>query len=114
MPMSAKPPEPALTCSGGAEEAAWIAGLLALLAGKALRPPERTATGYRLHLPSAPKVDSALQEFTRRDKACCPFLNFKIEKRPERVQLDVSGPDGARRLLDACVEFACAARSEAT
>jgi hypothetical protein len=114
MPMSAKPPEPALTCLGGADEVAGIAGLLALLAGKALRPPERTATGYRLHLPCAPEVDSALQEFMRRDKACCPFLTFKIEKRPERVQLDVSGPEGADRLLDACVEFARAARGEVT
>jgi len=111
--MFGKPPEAALTCSGGAAEVAGIAGLLAFLAARSLAVPERTASGYRLQLPASLEVESALQEFVRRDKECCPFLEFTVERRPEAVRLDVSGPAGASRLLDACVELVHAARSEA-
>lgn len=99
--------EPApLTCSQGNEEVAEIGKLLLTLAGRSLTPPERTATGYRLRLRPDPELVTTLREFVRRDKECCPFLDFSVKADPEALQLDVSGPEAASRLLDLCLEFA--------
>lgn len=104
---SARDPENApLTCSKGNEEVAEIGKLLLTLAGRSLTPPERTATGYRLRLRPDPELETTLREFVRRDKECCPFLDFSVTADPEALQLDVRGPGAASRLLDLCVEFA--------
>jgi hypothetical protein len=106
-----KPPaghaeEASLTCSKGSEEVAEIAKLLLTLAGRSLSPPERTATGYRLRLRPDAEVETTLRDFMRRDKECCPFLDFSVNRDQETLQLDVRGPEAASRLLDLCVEFA--------
>jgi len=98
--------EASLTCSKNTEEVAEIGKLLLTLAGRSLSPPERTATGYRLRLRPDAEVETTLREFVRRDKECCPFLDFSVKQDQEALQLDVRGPDAASRLLDLCVEFA--------
>lgn len=95
-----------LTCSQSSEEVAEIGKLLLTLAGRSLTPPERTPTGYRLRLRPEAEVESALRDFVRRDKECCPFLDFSVKRDPQALQVDVRGPEAARRLLDLCVEFA--------
>jgi hypothetical protein len=94
-----------LTCSKGSEEVAEIGKLLLTLARCSLTPPERTTTGYRLRLRPDAEVETTLREFVRRDKECCPFLEFSVKRDQETLQLDVRGPEAASRLLDLCVEF---------
>jgi hypothetical protein len=95
-----------LACSKGSEEVAEIGKLLLTLAGRSLTPPERTPLGYRLRLPPDAESEAALDEFILRDKECCPFLDFTVQREPDALQLDVHGPKAASRLLDLCVEFA--------
>jgi hypothetical protein len=98
--------EAQLTCSKGNEEVAEIGKLLLTLAGCSLSPPERTASGYRLRLRSDAEIETTLREFVRRDKECCPFLDFTVQRGPQVLQLDVHGPEAASRVHDLCVEFA--------
>jgi hypothetical protein len=95
-----------LTCSKGSEEVAEIGKLLLTLAGRSLSPPERTPNGYRLRVRPDADVETALREFVRRDKECCPFLDFSVRRDQDALQLEVRGPEAASRLLDLCVEFA--------
>jgi hypothetical protein len=97
--------QPALTCSKDNEEVAEIGKLLLTLAARSISPPERTATAYPLRLRPGPEVDATVRDFIRRDKECCPFLDFSVKREPQVLQVDVRGPDGASRLLDLCVEF---------
>jgi hypothetical protein len=112
--LSDREPEPSggpgqpvsLTCSKGGEEVGEIGKLLLTLASRSLSPPERTATGYRLRLRTDAETEATLDEFIHRDKECCPFLDFSVNRDPDALQLDVRGPEAASRLLDLCVEFA--------
>jgi hypothetical protein len=100
------PEEAPLTCSKGNEEVPDIGKLLLTLAGCSLSTPERTASGYRLRLRPDADVETTLREFARRDKECCPFLDFSVTRDTQALQLDVRGPEAANRLLDLCAEFA--------
>jgi hypothetical protein len=99
-------------CALGDEDLEKVADLLATVAGYSVAPPQRTASGYSLRLAASEEARTALSEFIRRDKMCCPFLEFEVAERPGQVSLHVSGPPDAARLLDLC--FAAAEQGAAT
>jgi hypothetical protein len=98
--------EQAPTCSKSNEEVAEIGHVLLTLAARSLSPPDRTATGYRLRLDPNADIETTLDEFVRRDKECCPFLELSAKRDQHVHQLDVRGPEAASGLFDLCVEFA--------
>jgi hypothetical protein len=94
-----------LGCAGSPEEVAGIVRLLASLASQAAEPPERTATGYALRLSASPKLERLANEFIRRDRACCPFLEFELNRDGRDFRLEVGGPEKAQRTLDLSFEL---------
>ena|SRR5918999_1075741 len=106
------PREPQLSCSRTGHDLLELGGLLADLGKAALRPPERIEDGYRLRLPHSADVEATLEQFVRDDKACCPFLTFSIEREPDAVELEVTGPPEARDVLDQSVRVAAAATGQ--
>lgn len=99
-------PSSSLTCSQSPDEVAKIAALLLWLASRSVGPPGRTASGYRLRLRVSDEVQAALRDFVQRDRDCCPFLEFTIDAGPQEVRLEVTGPEGAWRILETCFELA--------
>jgi hypothetical protein len=94
-----------LGCIGSAEEVTEIVRLLASLAAESSAPPERTEGGYALRLPPSAELEWLASEFIRRDKACCPFLEFELDHAGPVLRLEVSGPEGARMVLDLSFEL---------
>jgi hypothetical protein len=87
-------------CSESGEE------LLAL--GKALRSAargwlldrERLADGVRLRIQGGGEAEAAVAEFVRRERGCCPFLEFRTVRGDGGFSVDVVGPPEAAHLLD--------------
>jgi hypothetical protein len=94
-----------LGCTGSPEEVAEIARLLASLASDSSAPPQRTAAGYALRLPRSPELERRAGEFIRRDKVCCPFLEFELDRDGGDLRLEVSGPEGAQMVLNLSFEL---------
>jgi hypothetical protein len=94
-----------LGCTGSPEEVAEIVRLLASLASRSSAPPQRTNAGYALRLPPSPELERLAGEFVRRDKACCPFLEFELDRGGADLRLEVSGPEGAQMVLDLSFEL---------
>ena len=95
-----------LGCSSGPEEVGEIGKLLMAAAERSVAEPQRTPEGYVLRLAPGDEVEAALREFARRDKACCPFLDFRIEQDENELRLFVSGPEAAGQVLDLSVAAA--------
>lgn len=95
-----------LGCSTSGDELLSIAQTFRAAVRDGLVGRSRTATGIRFHVHEAPEVLGALQEFVRREKACCPFFDFDITSHGPQVQLDIGGPPEARPLLDLLFQLA--------
>lgn len=92
-------------CTGSSDEVAGIVRLLAALASEAPAPPERTDTGYALRLSASPQLKQLANEFISRDSACCPFLEFGLDRDGRDLRLVVSGPEDAQTALDRSFEL---------
>lgn len=99
---------PSLTCSRTGDELAELAALLVRLAARSVAPPERTPTGYILHISTAEDTLSLARRFIDLDKECCPFLDFDLKAGEHGARLDVRGPENAQDLLELCVALALA------
>ena len=85
----------ACTLSGEAwqDRRAWIAALVR----DALRGSERDDLTLRLRF--AP--EEVLQDMVRKEQACCSFLTFEMEERPQELSLIIRAPEAARAAADA-------------
>src|SRR6516225_9171519 len=72
---------------------AWIAALVR----DALRGSERDDLTLRLRF--AP--EEVLQDMVRKEQACCSFLTFEMEERPQELSLIIRAPEAARAAADA-------------
>lgn len=97
-----------MACSAGDDELASLSRLLRRI-GRAAIHRERTSAGYRLRLPDSDSAEAAVAEFARRDKACCPFLDFEISRVAGEIVLEVTGPSEAGRILDLSFDLTGAA-----
>lgn len=62
---------------------------------------ERTATtSARVRLQDSDDALRATADLARREKACCPFFQFRLELLPEDVWLEIAVPDDAAPILD--------------
>lgn len=95
--MTAEKHQPiACTLSGDALQGrrAWIAAL----ARDALRGTERDDLTLRLRF--APEAIPRIQDMVRKEQACCGFLTFEMEERPQELWLIIRAPEAARAAAD--------------
>jgi hypothetical protein len=87
----------ACTLSGEAQQdrRAWIAALLR----DALRGSERDDLTLRLRF--APEAIQRIQDMVRKEQACCSFLTFEMDERPQELWLIIRAPEAARAAADA-------------
>lgn len=89
-----------LTCSSSGDELLRIGQTFRAAVTKRLVTRTRTANGVQFRIRNAADAVSALTEFVRREKACCPFFTFDVAEEPPEVQLRIEGPAEAGPLLD--------------
>jgi hypothetical protein len=67
-----------------------------------LVPVERvvTDTGMRLRLRDTPETEQRLRELIAAEFRCCPFLRFALRRAVGELVLDITGPAGARPLIE--------------
>jgi hypothetical protein len=74
---------------------AWIAALVR----DALRGSERD--GLTLRLRFVPEAVQRIQDMVRKEQACCSFLTFEMEERPQELRLIIRARVAARAAADA-------------
>jgi Protein of unknown function (DUF1153) len=74
---------------------AWIGTLVR----DALRGSERD--DLTLCLRFAPEAVQRIQDMVRKEQACCSFLTFEMEERPQELWLIIRAPEAARAAADA-------------
>ena len=74
---------------------AWIATLVR----DALRGSERDDLTLRLRF--APEAVQRVQDMVRMEQACCGFLTFETDERPQEIWLTIRAPEAAREAADA-------------
>jgi hypothetical protein len=95
--MTAEEQQPiACTLSGEARQdrRAWIAALVR----DALRGSERNDLTLRLRF--APEVVQHIRDMVRKEQACCGFLTFEMDERPQDIWLTIRAPEAARAAAD--------------
>ncbi len=86
----------ACTLSGEARQdrGAWIAALMR----DALRGSERDDLTLRLRF--APEAVHHIRDMVRKEQACCGFLTFEMDERPQDIWLTIRAPEAARAAAD--------------
>ena len=74
---------------------AWIATLVR----DALRGSERDDLTLRLRFAS--EAVQRIQDMVRMEQACCSFLTFEMDERPQEIWLTIRAPEAARAAADA-------------
>lgn len=72
---------------------------LAALAARALRSREPTADGERLTFDGSASTERDLRAAVAAEASCCAFLRMDLQRRGERLVLDVAGPEDARPII---------------
>ncbi len=70
----------------------------------ALTGRTREASGVRLVYRPSETTEAALGDLVRRERECCPFLDFRLDAHSERLTLEITGPSDAQEVLDAIFE----------
>ena len=73
---------------------AWIATLMC----DALQGSERDDLTLRLRFAS--EAIRRVREMVRKEQACCGFLTFEIDERPDEAWLTITAPEAARAAAD--------------
>ena len=97
-------PENPIACSLSPIEMAGRQEEARELARQALVGRERRDGGVRLQYRYSEEVDLAVRDLVRRERVCCPFLEFALEAGAERLTVDISAPPEAQTLLDSIYE----------
>ena len=92
-------PNPPIACRLSAEQLAAQRG--SLLVGLADHAVQRTPlpSGMRLRFRATAERMRQIDAVVRRERACCPFLQFRVGLALGALTLDVTGPDGTAGLL---------------
>jgi hypothetical protein len=92
-------PLPLIACSlDGDGQQARLADWADLLAQAATR--EETARGVRYSFASvAADVESRIRALASAEQGCCPFLQFKIARADDQIEMTVTAPPEGREAL---------------
>jgi hypothetical protein len=61
---------------------------------------EREPHSLRLHFDRSPSIADAVHDLVRRERECCPFLDFVIAERSSGLTLSIRAPAEAAAVLD--------------
>ena len=75
-------------------------GLIDALAVDGLIDRTDTERGVRVRLRDTPEIEQRVREFVAAESQCCAFLDFTLGREDDALVLDVSGPEGARPVID--------------
>jgi hypothetical protein len=62
---------------------------------------EHRREGARIELTYRPSAEARVREFVRRERQCCPFLDFTIRRENDAVILEITTPDDTGEAADA-------------
>jgi hypothetical protein len=65
---------------------------------------EKRRADLRLELTYAPEAAERVREMVRRERECCAFLDFKLQKEADAVRLTIVAPEGAREAAEMLFE----------
>ena len=69
---------------------------------------ERTSHAARLRLRDGTDAVLAATDLARREKACCPFFEFRLLLLTDAIWLEVDAPNDAKAVLDGLVSLTTA------
>ena len=95
-----------IACTLGAAERSRRERETRALVERALGTAERTREGVRIRLRDDPGVAEEVEELVARERQCCGFLEFAVERRRGEVVVEVAGPPEAGHLFDCAAEAA--------
>jgi hypothetical protein len=88
-----------IACSLSADQYRDRTADLRALADRALRSRERTENGERLTFERSDEIERALEAAVAAEATCCSFLRMDVQRREDRLVLDVAGPEEARPII---------------
>jgi hypothetical protein len=94
------------SCSLTPGEMSERAGEFRALAARALVSRERRDDGIVLSFGRQPGVRETVEDLARRERECCPFLDFRVDERDGQVRLAIAAAPEDRAALDAFYELA--------
>jgi hypothetical protein len=101
VPGSSKP----AACSLSPGESSQRAHEFRALAQRALVSRERRDGAVVLTFRTEPGVREAAEDLARRERECCPFLDFRVEERDSHVALAIGAAPEDRAALDVFYEL---------
>lgn len=72
----------------------------AALARHALRRREPIADGQRLHFEDNREIEAELRHVIAAEAECCLFLELRLRRVDEGLELDITGPAEARPVIE--------------
>ena len=64
----------------------------------------RDAQAVRLTYRPSDSTEEALRDLIRRERECCPFLDFELRSSVDELTLEISAPPSGSAVLDAIYE----------
>ena len=89
-----------IACSLSAAELSERGDELSELAGRALAGREREDGRVRLRFRAEPGVAEQVEDLARRERECCPFLDFAVQDGASELVLSIRAPAAAAAVLD--------------
>jgi hypothetical protein len=88
-----------IACTLSADQYGDRTADLRALADRALRSRERTENGERLTFERSDEIERALEAAVAAEATCCSFLRMDVQRREDRLVLDIAGPEEARAII---------------
>ena len=88
-----------IACTLSPEQYESRAAELTALAQRALRSREQTDHGERLTFDAGDEIERELRAAVAAEASCCAFLTMDLQRRDDRLVLDISGPEAARPII---------------
>ncbi|MDX6668970.1 MAG: hypothetical protein QOK04_2350 [Solirubrobacteraceae bacterium] len=98
-----------LACSLPAPDLAERREEIGELLRRSLIGSEREPQHLRLHFDRSPSVADAVNDLVRRERECCPFLDFTVEDGASDLVLSIRAPADATAVLDGFAALGAAA-----
>jgi hypothetical protein len=71
------------------------------LARRSLRSRRTIDGGALLHFAADPGTEPALRDVVAAEAQCCPFLDLRLRRAGDTIELSVTGPDAAQPVIAA-------------
>ena len=106
MSSAGDPPAVPIACALPAADLAQRRADVAALAADALLEQRSSAHGAVLTFAATATTERRLRDLIAAEVECCPFLRMELRRLGGTLELDVTGPDEARRIIDELLPLA--------